>query len=247
MDAQRIPAQTIDNISAWQIPELNGEHVVYINEDEGGVEPAPAVLPRIGGEPQAAPQTKRVRMNGSELEQMVSTAREEGYSEGLNKGQTDGEAQGIASGEEQGMANAEQRLAAAVTAMQQATALAPEQLRLQQEQVQQAIVTLVHKISSAVIGRELQLAPANLIGLVRDVAMQLDEGEHILRVFVNPDDLLILTQHTNADNWHWLSDETVKPGGCRIETNYSAIDAGVEQRLSDAVDELYEQIKVQGA
>jgi flagellar assembly protein FliH len=247
VEAQRIPAQSIESVSAWQIPELNGEHVVYINDDESNEAPAPAALPRLGDEVQEAPQTKRVRMNGSELEQMVQSAREEGYSQGLSKGQSEGEAQGLASGEQQGLANADQRLASALSALQQATAQAPEQLRLQQEQVQEAIAVLVHKVSAAVIGRELEVAPANLTGLVHDVAMQLDEGEHILRVFVNSADYDVLQQHAEAGNWHWVGDDNVRAGGCRIETNFSAIDASVEQRLQDAVADLYGRIKTQGA
>lgn len=238
LEAQRIPAQSIENISTWQIPELSGEHVVYINDSETTKK---AALPSLREPAAKQVETRRIRMSGSELDDMIEKARQEGYAKGL----AEGHVQGVVNGEQEGRDSIRDHLEETVSLLEKASINAPQVLRFHQEQVQKAIVALVEKISSAIIGRELSVANADLLQLVTDLAVNLDDGESVLRVYVNPEDCTLLLEHAQGQNWQWVADESISAGGCKVETNFSDIDASIEQRLTDATAGLYAKMQAQ--
>ena len=49
----------------------------------------------------------------------------------------------------------------------------------------------------------------------------------------------------HEESWRILEDDSLLPGGCRIETEHSRIDATIETRLAQAVKQLFEQQREQ--
>lgn len=51
----------------------------------------------------------------------------------------------------------------------------------------------------------------------------------------------------HEERWRLLEDEQLLPGGCRIETEHSQVDATLETRLEQLITQLFEQRREQRA
>ena len=75
----------------------------------------------------------------------------------------------------------------------------------------------------------------------------LSMGAQNIRIHLNPQDFEQVKQlrERHEESWRLFEDETLAPGGCRIETEHSLIDASVETRLEQALKQLFEQQRQQ--
>ncbi|MNY64825.1 flagellar assembly protein H [compost metagenome] len=49
----------------------------------------------------------------------------------------------------------------------------------------------------------------------------------------------------HEESWRIVEDEALLPGGCRVETEHSRIDASVETRVKQVMDKLFDQLHEQ--
>ncbi|MNP60947.1 flagellar assembly protein H [compost metagenome] len=69
-------------------------------------------------------------------------------------------------------------------------------------------------------------------------------GADNIRIHLNPQDfeLAKALRERHEEQWKLLEDEALLPGGCRIETLHSRIDATMETRIEKAVAQLFDQL-----
>lgn len=114
------------------------------------------------------------------------------------------------------------------------------------EELDQAVETqllqLVTIVAQQVIRRELKANPGEIVAVVRESLAQLPVASREVRVQLHPDDAALmreaLGQPGGEKGWQIVEDPVITPGGCRVVTEMSRIDATVESRLNALVASL---------
>ncbi|WP_317931682.1 flagellar assembly protein FliH [Halioxenophilus sp. WMMB6] len=172
--------------------------------------------------------------SAEELEQIRKSVELEAYSEGFEKGEAHGRDSGHKSAYEETKTEVEQQieqLQAIVNALQ-------EPLAEQDQAIEKILLDSVVAISQAVIGRELSSNPEQILEVVKQAVAALPYGENATKIYVHSSDLAFLQSYAaEASHWQLVSDDQIQPGGCRVTTADSRVDATVEARLQSALDQ----------
>jgi len=108
-------------------------------------------------------------------------------------------------------------------------------------EVEHQLADLAVLIAQQLFTKESNLDAQHIHNLVHESLDYLPVKARDVRVRLNPDDIALLNQaeiDTNDQVWACVSDNTVSAGGCIIESDTSHIDATVETRLQQLVDQL---------
>ena len=176
------------------------------------------------------------------LEELESI-RQEAYNEGF----ATGEKEGFHSTQLKVRQEAEVALNARVASLERlmSSLLAP--LAAQDQQLEKAMVGLVEHMTRQVIQRELKTDSRQIEQVLREGLKLLPMGAENIRLFINPQDFdqIKALRERHDEHWKIVEDESLQPGGCRIETEHSRIDASIETRIKLAMDQLFDQLHEQ--
>ena len=170
----------------------------------------------------------------------VEAVRQAAYDDGLLQGIEDGKKQGYEEGYKSGADDAR----AMVTKMSHVCRALLEPIPAQDEEIEQALMTLVKSICKRVVQRELQLDSTSLQLVLAEALDCLQAGAGRIRIHLNPDDAEFiqktLAEMTDVDfTWQLLPHKTISPGGCIVETEKSMVDARSEKRLAAVIEQVY--------
>ncbi|MEX2176803.1 MAG: FliH/SctL family protein [Pirellulaceae bacterium] len=106
-------------------------------------------------------------------------------------------------------------------------------------------IRLATAIASRLVRREIRHAPEIPLDLVRE-ALQLAAGNQRIVVRMNPEDHtalgpqaeLLASQLNQISRPEIVADPAITPGGCRVETEFGAIDQQFETQLARLTEEL---------
>ncbi len=230
-----VPKERAGEVQAWPFPEMDEN-----SANRAGLPPLPANSRR------PAPLTLE-QMEAIET-QARDEGREAGYREGIKEGRKRGHEEGFALGRNEGFAQGhEEGLAqAAAEVNRRCEALDGLLLALQQplaaldSQVEQALTELAVAVARQVLQTELQAQPEAVANIVRQACAAVSPHQRPVRVYLHPQDRSRVETVLNGDgqSWQWHEDPTLTPGGCRVETEDSLVDASFESRLSAAMTQL---------
>lgn len=198
----------------------------------------------------------------SEEEKIRLQAKEEGYQEGLAQGHAEGFEQGKQEGFQTGHAEATQQVTAEGQAQQEqiqqqaegvlselealANALHHPLESQLDETVNEAIATLVVQIAEKVIKQELSIHPEHIVGVVNELFQQLPMTDREVRFHLHPEDKALLESGVQLTaggfDWKLEEDEAVTRGGCHVESHNFSADEQVEQRLDQAVKQVFGEV-----
>jgi flagellar assembly protein FliH len=103
------------------------------------------------------------------------------------------------------------------------------------ERIEQELVTLAVQAARLIVRRELKTDPGLVLAAVREAMAALPASARQVRVHLHPDDAALVREHFKAGNeplsWKIVDDPSQARGGCKVVTETSQIDAGVEARL----------------
>lgn len=113
----------------------------------------------------------------------------------------------------------------------------------QDSQIEKAMVELVQHIARQVIQRELVLDSSHIESVMREALKLLPLGVGNVRLYINPQDFeqVKALRERHEETWRIVEDASLQPGGCRVETEHSRIDATVETRISQIMAKLQDQ------
>jgi len=155
------------------------------------------------------------------------------YEEGRNKGYEAGFAQ----------AQAEiKKLTGMLQFMQQP-------LRELDEQVEQQLTELAMMIGRLLLKKECCEDVAHIHSLVHESLEFLPIQSRNIRVHLNPADVQLMQKSgvdPHAQDWKCVEDRAITQGGCKIDSDQSHIDASVETRVQQLVDQLNEHLSHDG-
>lgn len=228
-----IRAEDVSGFDIWSLPSFDPQR-----------EPEP--------QPEPAPEAEPVEMEEVPLEEVQPLTLEELESirqEAWNEGFATGEKEGFHSTQLKVRQEAEVVLAAKVAGLEQLMQNLLEPIAKQDTQIEKMVVHLVEHIARQVIQRELQTDSRQIGNVLRDALKLLPMGANNLRIFINPQDFALVKamRERYEEAWKIVEDDDLLPGGCRIETEHSRIDASIETRLSLAIAKMYDQLHDQVA
>ena len=223
-----IRAKDVGGFDVWSLPSFDP----YVPEPEPEPEPEPPEMEEV-------PLEEVQPLTLEELE----TIRQEAYNEGF----ATGEKEGFHSTTLKVRQEAEAVLAPKVAALEQLMAHLFEPIAEQDTQIEKSLVDLVQHITRQVIQRELAIDSTQIEHVMRDALKLLPLGVGNVRLYINPQDFeqVKALRERHEETWRIVEDEALLPGGCRVETEHSRIDATVETRVARVMDKLFDQLHEQ--
>ncbi|GFM65776.1 flagellar assembly protein FliH [Pseudomonas lijiangensis] len=227
-----IRAKDIVGFDMWSLPSFDPH-----KEPEPEPEPEP-----VEEEPAEMEEVPLEEVQPLTLEELESI-RQEAWNEGF----ATGEKEGFHSTQLKVRQEAEVALTAKLASLEQLMLNLLEPVAEQDTQIEKAVIHLVEHIARQVIQRELQTDSQQIAHVLRDALKLLPMGAQNLRIFINPQDFVLVKalRERHEESWKILEDDSLLPGGCRIETEHSRIDASVETRISLAISKMYDQLHEQ--
>ncbi|MFH7125881.1 flagellar assembly protein FliH [Klebsiella pneumoniae] len=176
----------------------------------------------------------------------IEAIRQDAYNEGFATGERDG----FHAGQLKARQEAEEALKERLQSLERLMTQLLEPIAEQDALIEQGMVNLVNHVARQVIQRELHMDSSHVRQVLRE-ALKLaadGRGEHPYPLStrrISRAGQALRERH--EESWRILEDDSLLPGGCRIETEHSRIDATIETRLAQAVKQLFEQQREQAA
>jgi flagellar assembly protein FliH len=201
-------------------------------------------------EPEPEPEPEPPEMEEVPLEEVQPLTLEELESirqEAYNEGFAIGEKEGFHSTTLKVRQEAETALAAKIASLELLMGNLFEPIAEQDTQIEKSLVDLVQHITRQVIKRELAIDSTQIEHVMRDALKLLPLGVENVRLYVNPQDFAQVKalRERHEESWRIVEDESLLPGGCRVETEHSRIDASVESRVTQVMAKLFDQLHEQ--
>lgn len=239
-DSELIRGDQLQAFDLWDMPSFDeAPHHVPLDDKEPEEVPEPDLEAPIADEPPDEPAVKPFTVE--ELEQI----RAEAYNEGFATGERDG----FHSGQLKAQQEARTRLDARLAELEAIMAQLLEPMNQQDEQIEDMLLQLLESMVRQVIQRELQSDSSQIAQVLRGALKALPMGADNIRIYLNPADFEAVKhiRERHEENWRLLEDDQLLPGGCRVETEHSQVDATRETRLQQIIEQLYEQQREQRA
>ena len=224
-----IRARDVGGFDIWSLPSFD-PHVP---------EPEPEPVEELPAEMEEVPLEEVQPLTLEELESI----RQEAYNEGLVAGEKDG----FRSATLKVRQEAEVALGVKLASLERLMGSLFDPIAEQDAQLEKTMVGLVEHIARQVIQRELVLDSSHIESVMREALKLLPLGVGNVRLYINPQDFeqVKALRERHEETWRIVEDAALQPGGCRVETEYSRIDATVETRISQIMAKLLDQLHEQ--
>lgn len=246
--SELIRAKDVSAFDRWDLPSFEA----LASEPVYRAEPSAEELAAAAAAAEAALMAEQAHMEDVELEAVkpltldeLEAIRQDAYNEGFSAGEKDG----FHAGQLKAKQEAEVVLQGKVALLEQLMTQLFEPIAEQDQQVERALVQLVSQMTREVIRRELVIDSSQLSQVLREALKLLPMGAGNVRIHINPQDfeLVKALRERHEETWRILEDEQLQPGGCRVESEHSLIDASIETRLDLALKQLFDQQREQAS
>ncbi|WP_313404753.1 flagellar assembly protein FliH [Ectopseudomonas hydrolytica] len=241
-DSELIRAKDLGTFDRWALPSFDapGEEPSETESATDETAPAPVAV-----EVQDAGQVEEIAIEDVKpltLDELEAI-RQDAYNEGFATGEKDG----FHAGQIKARQEADAALALKVGSLEKLMAQLLDPIAEQDQQMEVAMVRLVSHMVREVIQRELKTDSSQIRQVLREALKLLPMGADNVRIQVNPQDFETIKalRERHEESWRILEDDSLLPGGCRIESEHSQIDASVETRMAQALKQLFEQQRAQ--
>lgn len=225
-----IRARDVGGFDLWSLPSFDPH------------QPEPEPAPIVEEAPAEMEEVPLEEVQPLTLEELESI-RQEAYNEGF----ATGEKEGFHSTQLKVRQEAEVALSARLASLERLMGNLFEPIADQDSQIEKAMVGLVEHITRQVIQRELAIDSTQLERVMREALKLLPLDAENVRLFINPQDFdqVKALRERHEEKWRIVEDATLHPGGLRVETAHSRIDASIETRISQVMAQLFDQLHEQ--
>lgn len=237
-----------DNLTAYQRWELP------IVDDQTEQEAEPPTIPgQVDlSQPPLRPLRRATLPTLDEIEQIQTSAHEEGFAagyqegrqegreQGYKKGQQEGHAEGYQSGYGEGLTAARDELLSRAQYLDQILEYLRQPLERLDSTVEEELARLATEIARQLVRRELRTSPGEIVAVVREAVALLPIGNPELELHLHPEDAQLIRDALSMGQdgepmWKMLEDPSISRGGCVVHTELSRIDATIEKRLGAVI------------
>jgi flagellar assembly protein FliH len=209
-----IPKEKLTAYQRWEVAAF----------DEAEQAAAHAAIPAsaAAGSADKHEQTQVVLPTAADIERMHVEAHQQGYAAGY--------AEGIAEARESAA-----RIDAVMLSLQQS-------LSELDQNVADSLLSTSVEIASQVLRQSLRVRPELLLPVVKEAVAALHPHTGHPALFAHPDDVGLIRSQLGEqlahNNWRIIEDDTVTPGGCRVELGASEVDATLETRWRRVIESI---------
>ncbi len=232
----RIPSRDLTAYERWELPTLDdqGNEIPHSRIEERNVRPL------------TAGEVERIRQEAWEEghREGKTEGYDKGYREGHEAGHADGREQGVAEGREEGRAQAlvdtRQEVEAGLQRLETLMTELLSPVERQRDEVETALLNLACALSRSIVYRELSIDSTQISRVVTAALETLPSAAEQVSIHVNPVDLewtRQAAQRINPDS-QVVPDDTVMPGGCRVDSRHSLVDFTVEKRFQKTIQQM---------
>lgn len=167
----------------------------------------------------------------------LEALQKQAYKEGMQ--------QGIEDGKKAGMAELQARAEQLVGIMH----VLDKPLQELDKDVEKQLIGLTIRLTRMLLKKECSTEDQHIQGVIHEALDFLPIQSRHIQVRLNPADIALLRDggvDLEAQDWSCIEDPDVSQGGCLVESDQSHIDATVETRLQQLVDQLFEQHAISG-
>lgn len=174
------------------------------------------------------------------LQKGLQEGREQGYKLGFEEGHGEGFVLGQSAGHEEGLAQADQEVRQQLNVLNSMMTHLSHAINDQDYQLEKALLALVREVSRNVIQRELETDSSHIMKIVRQAINTLPPSRDNIRILVNnaDRDLVLRAAEEGGENWRVIASAQVERGGCRVETDHSAVDFTTTERFNQAIEQI---------
>ncbi|WP_336366947.1 flagellar assembly protein FliH [Marinobacter sp. C2H3] len=231
---QRIPKEQLTAYERWELPLLDADGNERPREEERDVRPLTAA------------DLNEIRQ--AAREDGFQEGREAGYREGHAEGYQQGHQEGLAAGQEEGRAEGQargeadtrERVDATLERLEAMMGELVHPVARHRDELEAALVHLTASLARAVLFRELTIDSSQIRDVVRKALAALPSTAEAVRIHVHPDDLEPVREV--ADRLESaatvVEDDSLLPGGCRVESRHSLVDYTVEKRFQKVIQRM---------
>lgn len=226
-----IPKEQLTAYERWELPLLDERGNEVAREEEREVKPL------------TASEISEIREAAQE--DGFNEGREQGYQAGLQEGREHGREEGLKSGFEegreqglqQGLDEARQQVEAQRERLEQLMGDLLLPLQRHDSEIESALLNLTVGLARSVLMRELSIDTSHIQQVVRQALAALPSTADNLRIHVHSQDLEPVRQVAERLDVpaSVIEDDSVTPGGCRVETRQSQVDFTVEKRFQQTL------------
>lgn len=236
-DLHRIPKEKLTAYERWELPLLDEKGNEVPREEERNVKPL------------TASDLKEIREAAREdgFREGRETGYREGHAEGFEQGRAEGRETGLSEGREEGrstgLEETRKEVDAKLDRLEHLLAELLLPIRRHEDEIETALVNLTTVLARAVVYRELSIDSSQIQQVVRRALDSLPSTADAARIHIHPDDSELVEQVAGRLDTpaSVVEDETVLPGGCRVETRHSLVDFTVEKRFQRAVQDMLDR------
>jgi flagellar assembly protein FliH len=109
-------------------------------------------------------------------------------------------------------------------------------------QVTQSLLDLSLEIARKMVCETLRVKPEVILAIVSDAISNLPHFNQNAHLILRPEDAELVRKHMGEQlshaGWKIFTDPQIKPGGCRVETAHSNVDATTEARWKHIVESI---------
>lgn len=248
-------SEELDAFEKWEMPDLTGislrslgrdkisDEIVGASDDEVEEEEVEELVPPTQEEIDAIKQQAYDEAYAEGKEQGTLDGFNQGREDGFLKGKAEGYEAGSQQGYQEGMQQGQREIDTALAQLNNVLALLHEPIEQQSEELEQVLYGLLEKLVRIFTHKELQLDSTSVLEIIRESLDALPRNSERVRVFVSAQDFDLANNQAmgSLDKWQVHVDDAIQPGGCRVETLNSLIDASVETRLNDVLNQIVSQ------
>ena len=247
-EKNRIPSELISNndqVVSWSLPTMDSKKSRVFRsakkEKSTNADQSTEVIEDYKGNVDGKPLT------ADQLKKITDEAYEEGFREGREAGFEKGHSEGIEKGTQQGKDKAYKEFS---------TQLIDEQMRLktiantlhspmqnQDEKIENIVLDIAIRLTEELLQSEIEREPNKLFGVIKHTLDALPIGAKNIQVLLCKKDADLINSffpETQRD-WRIKINDTLKPGGCQVESDESIIDYSIETRLHNFFSEIESQ------
>lgn len=106
--------------------------------------------------------------------------------------------------------------------------------------VERELSELAVLIGQQLFRQQLKVEPQQILHIVHDCISRLPLGNSPIRIAVHPDDAALIAGSGEMEpSWQLIEDPSMARGGCEIVNDSSRIDASIETRLAELIEQLF--------
>jgi len=234
----RIPADQSGAWQSWALPNVGKSDSVVEGTSK---QDASASGGSNAGETIEDVEIEGLSSTGLTAEQMseiVQAAEQEGFAQGFDQAQQQGYEEGYRQGQERGAEDIRQVLSIEQQTFASLVKALKEPVDQQDEKLETLLLTIVERISRAVVARELVTQPVDIVPLIRQsiAALPTPGNNIILHLNLADHDCVKRYAEEHGHDWSLHVSPDISAGGVRVSTKASVVDDTVERRLDETIE-----------